>query len=67
MTRSTALALLGLLLLALVAALVLDGGLRQTIFAVGRFAFASVLVLGPMVAVGAFVGRVAEGTSIRTE
>ena len=69
MTRSTILVMLALLLslLALVAALVLDAGLRQPTLAFGRFAFASIVVLGPMVAVGAFVGRIAEGGSVRTE
>jgi hypothetical protein len=53
MTRATAIVLLGLVLLATVVA--------------GRYSFACVLVLGPMFAIGAFVARIAEGASVRTE
>ncbi|HWB76848.1 MAG TPA: hypothetical protein VG755_17900 [Nannocystaceae bacterium] len=65
MTRSYVLLVLGLFLLASSLALALDGSLR--IAAIGRYTLASLLVLGPFVAVGAFVGRIAEGASIRAE
>ena len=66
MTRFAAVVLLGLVLLASTLTLAFGGGV-QHVAAIGRTVFAWVLVLGPFIAVGAFVGRVAEGTYIRTE
>lgn len=66
MTRFAAIVLLCLVLLTTTVTLAFGGGV-QYLAAIGRTVFAWTLVLGPFIAVGAFVGRIAEGTYIRTQ